>query len=509
MAIGGGALISDHVWLVDQRDTLKAATNAAGIAATQEMKLVLADDPDISDSDLKAAMEPLARGYIIANLQHLSEERYDEAIDTLVVEVLPDRGQSTVDVNAQADLGGFLFSKMLPFLGGVQQIEAVRTEARVEGVTNPVEVVLALDISASMDKDLDGRWTNGGPDSRMEVVKRAAKDLVAILNPNEENRVAVGMVPWHILVRLGDAARQDWNRRGWAKYPSSRHYAAAYASRPAGSTSLDEIQTLPADPGEAWKGCLDEHRVSLGGRAALPPAADLLDQPTESAFAQAIFPASYGVAYQCLAPPLPSNFYYQICYDEVGASALGRTAQAPQRYCDDETAAMLPLTSDRAAIEATIDSLTPVGFRTYSTLGVLWGQRLLLHSWRNVWGGDVHPVDPDTAANAGTRKAIVLLTDGEDNPCGLHDPTCSTNDMAFERDVACMAAKARGTEIFVIAAMHPDNVPGRLGTALRACSSESDNPGGTYVFLENSTAAGLRTAFADIANQLVSVRRIY
>ena len=160
-------------------------------------------------------------------------------------------------------------------------------------------------------------------------------------------------------------------------------------------------------------------------------------------------------------------------------------------------------------IEAAIASLEPVGIRTYSTLGVAWGHRLLLHAWNDVWGGGDHPVDPEEDANAGTRKAIVLLTDGEDNPCGMQDPTCSTNDVGFVRDVACTAAKAAGTEIFVIAAMHPDNVPGSLGTALRACSSEADNPEGRYAFLNNSDAESLRAAFADIANQLVTVRRVY
>ena len=518
MVMGGGALISDHVWLINQRDTLKAATNAAGIAAAHEMKRVLTDDPGISDEDLKAALEPLARGYVIANLQHLSGERYDEAIDTLVVEVLADRGQSTVDVNAQADLGGFLFASMLPFLSGVQQIEAVQTQARVESVTNPIEVVLAIDASQSMARALDGghAWKGLGIPSRMEIVKQAANDLVAILNPNEDNRRAIGVVPWHVLVRLDAAARQEWERKGWVEYPSSRHYAATYACKPEGScTALAEDQALPADPGEDWQGCLDEHRVSLGGHADLPPVADLLNHPSKSAFAQAIFPTLQGVAYACLQPPVPGNLKYQSCYGTEDADVnkvYGGTF--PQRGCDtaaykENTPAILPLTSDRAAIEAAIDSLEPAGHRTYSTLGVAWGQRLLSHAWNDVWGSGDHPVDPDDRANAGTRKAIVLLTDGEDNPCGLQDPTCATNDVGFVRDVACTAAKAAGTEIFVIAAMHPDNVPGSLGTALRACSSEADNPEGSYVFLENSDAESLRTAFAEIANQLVTVRRVF
>ena len=511
MVVGGGALISDHVWLVDQRDTLKAATDAAGIAATQEMKLVLADDPDISDGDLKAALEPLARGYIIANLQHLSEERYDEAIDTLVVEVLPDRGQSTVDVSAQADLGGFLFSSMLPFLGGVQQIEAMKTEARVESVTNPIEVVLAIDVSGSMARDLDGSWTSDSPNSRMKIVKRAASELVAILNPNQTSRVAVGVVPWHFGVRLGQDAREDWERNGWAVYPQSRHYPAMYDCRPEpGCPSMAADQSLPARGGGTWEGCLDEHRVSLTGHADFVPVEDSLDLPSSTAFALAFYPATYGVAHQCLAGPLPRDYQRQQCYDGSTADRSQSQFQVPVQYsCDRNPPSILPLTSDREAVDQAIDELSAVGARTHSALGVLWGQRLLSHSWKNVWGGNVHPVDPEAEGNAEVRKAIVLLTDGEDTQCReIGDPACTVGGGVLRTD-ACSLAKADGTEVFVIAAMAPEQVSQGLADTLRECSSEADNPEGNYVFLENADREALEAAFADIANQLVIVRRVF
>ena len=71
------------------------------------------------------------------------------------------------------------------------------------------------------------------------------------------------------------------------------------------------------------------------------------------------------------------------------------------------------------------------------------------------------------------------------------------------------AAETAGTEIFVIAAMHPDHVSGPLVRTLRACSSDTENPDGSYVFLDNSTAERLEAAFAGIANQLSAVRRVY
>ena len=145
---------------------------------------------------------------------------------------------------------------------------------------------------------------------------------------------------------------------------------------------------------------------------------------------------------------------------------------------------------------------------TYSALGVLWGQRLLDHSWKDVWGGDLHPVDPDARDGEGLRKVVVLLTDGEDTHCGYGNPTCADSALGFSRTDACNAVRAAGTEIFVIAAMHPDEVSQALGDSLRACSSESDDPDATYAFLNNATPENLEAAFAEIANQLMSTRRL-
>ena len=49
MSVGAGAFITDHLWVVDQRDRLKSATDAASIAAMVEMNSILLDTPDIED----------------------------------------------------------------------------------------------------------------------------------------------------------------------------------------------------------------------------------------------------------------------------------------------------------------------------------------------------------------------------------------------------------------------------------------------------------------------------
>lgn len=510
MTVGASALIVDHNWLVDQRDVLKSASDAAGVAATLELERL---PPETTDEALDEALQQVAENYVALNLHYLPADRLAKARETLTVGVTPDRLQKTVDIAAQANLGGTLLSKHMPIAGNYSGPSEIRVAAQVESMTSPVEVVLAIDISESMRSLLNGTrasWMNRD-ESRIEIVKRAALELVDILDPDEANRVAIGVVPWQIAVRLDETARANWAANGWAVYPQSRHYDAAYMCKPEGNcTAIAVDDALPADPGEAWLGCLDEHRVDSLGHADLPAAADLLALPSDSAFAQAIYPALEGKAFQCLEPPLPANFSGQACYGQ-DAHDQNRVFDnvSPQFDCRDGVSPILPLTADRAAIEATIGALLPLGIRTYSSLGVLWGQRLLSHGWQAVWGGDVHPVDASSGANAGTRKAIVLLTDGEDNPCGLQDPFCTTNNVGLVRSVACSAAKAAGTEIFVVAAMSPQNVSSALETSLRACSSEADNPDGTYVFVNNSDGDSLEQAFADIAQQLKIVRRVY
>ena len=509
MALGASVLMVDHNWLVDQRDVLKNAADAAAMAAAIEMKRL---PPETPEEDLREALERTARTHAALNLAHLGGERLARARETLTVWVTPHRERGAVDVVARADLGGTLLSRHFPVFGSYAGPGAVAAAAGAENVTSPVEMVLAIDVSTSMDMPLaGGSMTGGAADSRMEIVKRAAGVLVDTLDPGGDNRVAIGVVPWQVVVRLDGPAQARWTAKGWAEYPRSRHYDAAYACRPEGTCRAVAVRdALPADPGEVWQGCLDEHRVSDGGHAALPAASRLLAPPSESAFAQAIFPALQGTAYRCLSAPLPDNFHYQACYGENAAGIAGVFGDtAPQRDCGSSMPAVLPLTTERVAIDMAIAGLKPIGNRTYSSLGVLWGQRLLSDSWRQVWGSEVQRLDAGSGVNAGSRKVIVLLTDGEDNPCGIHDPLCKTNDVGMQRETACSAAKAAGTEIFVVAAMAPRNVSGALERSLRACSSGEGRDDGKYVFVNNSDAASLEAAFAEIGKELRTIRRTH
>ena len=521
MAIGGTVVLSDTAWLLDQRDVLKAASGAAGIAATQEMTRLMDTQPGISDADFESALEKVAWRYAVLNFGHLPEKRLKQAKGSLVVEVTPDRSQRTVDVSIQADLGGTLLSKHMPMFGDAGEPGPMRAKSVVESTTNPIEVVLALDMSESMDSRLDGRSScDRCPDSRINTVKRAAATLVDILQPDANNRIAVGVVPWDHAVRLDARAAAEWSKNDWARYPTRRVYGEPYVCRGNNCTppAAAVEHPLPPTAPEGWNGCLDSHRIEILDNSETPdirasvPTNKFFTPPSEQPFAQRFFAAVQGSAYECAAPPLPAGFEFQHCfhgtryYGSNGYPPIGE----PQYGCTGDNPTIVPLSADADALHQAIDALKPTGVRTYSALGVLWGQRVLDHRWKDVWGGDVHPVGPGDRSSEGLRKAIVLLTDGEDTHCGLDNATCSGKSaLGIARSDACAAAKAQGTEIFVIAAMHPNKVSKALGDSLRECSSESDETDVTYAYLNHSTPKELETTFSEIANQLRVVRRVY
>ncbi len=521
MSLGGFALTSDHTHLVYQRDVLKAATDAASLAASRHWQQALGHLTD--DNAIKTALLPLAKRYILANIP---ENRREDANATLQVTITLHHGAGMVDVDASADLsGGLIFAGWMLNGTTVQALKITKAETRTERLQagGIIEVVLAIDRTSSMGGTLSGKNpADIGEDSRMTIVKQAAKDLVDILTATGAP-IAVGVVPWHFRVKFNDSTRKKWEDEGWAEYPSKRYYPnphwkswkkigrttnVGWYPDPHLDTAAGEWHDLPTKPG-TWKGCVDQRRVSgddpPGILAVLPTTTPLtmgFYSPTVA------YPRDKSISLECDAtdPTIdpdtglsdrPSGKKDE-CFTGTGHAATSEQSN-PQFNCRNDLSTILPLTTDMNKVKQKINSLSAGGSATYSTLGVVWGHRLLASTWRGIWGDATatHPVDKAK----GVQKAIVLLTDGDDNH---FDPVIVRD----HRNKACTAAKKAGIKVFTVAAMERSRV-GELGGHLKRCSSQADDPKGGYVFINNTTPDDLKGAFQEIARQLVRFRRVY
>lgn len=507
------ALITDHIWLVDQRDSLKSAANAAAVAATirlQELPRSMSDE-DV-DADLLAVARRYVRFNLAANLREGARARMDETLD---VQLTSNRTLGTVAVVASADLGGTLISKRILAYSGPEDGMTVNSGA--EGSIGATELVLAIDVTVSMVYSLDGVYVGSSdPTSRINVVKRAAEDLVDVLASHENSTIAVGIVPWSYRVRLNGAARSRWEADGWAVYPAERTYPHPTRGPPGSDMFLPETQSMPdrnriPSACRAWEGCVDARIVDASRRPSF--STDLpSDEPFRMNFftVQTTYPESQYASYRCQAYTRAESSgrggIAPICYDIDSAppgqnlchagdiQTDGPRRNSPQDGCGGPE--IMPLNTDLTAVRRGIRRLRTSGSATYSSVGIAWAMRVLASSWRDVWGDSVHPMDPET----GVQKVIVLLTDGRDNHLG---------DANAHRQQGCTAAKNEGITIFTIAAMEPSEVGSSLALQLRDCSSQDDDPDGTYFFVDNPTPDALREAFADIARQMIKLRRTY
>ena len=405
MTVGGAALISDHAWLIDQRDVLKTAADAAGVAATLAMTRLAGQTH--TDEELEAELEPVVKRYILLNLEHLPPERYEAAQDSLKVTLDIDRDQNTVDVTAMANLGGTLFSRHMPLLGNYEGPSKILAKTGTQCSGGIIEVVLALDVTASMNAKIDNRYPKTPDNQRMPVAIEAAKTLVEELHSGcDDTDVVIGVVPWDKTVRL--PSPEKWGSNGWVD-----------------TSNFGRERSQPGH--EDWEGCVADRRhaaadprssdglsLTLPGTAPIPawmyPDANRLDPALIAEVRQAIFDnfSAHGVEQSLGATGVDQLLR------EHGDNSWDRAGRGPNFHCT--WTAILPLSPDREEVEGVLDSLydtsrTPplMGGVTMSHLGLTWGHRMLAPTWREVWGDDTHPVEPaDTVT-----KALVLLTDGQ------------------------------------------------------------------------------------------------
>ena len=505
MCFTGTAFVSDHVVLLHHRNILQAAAASASIAATQHMaKLVTG----LTDEELAGALEPLARRYVLANLPEGTRE---SARDSLEVTLTPDREAGVVGVEVSADLGGAIVGRHI----WGRLIEKTSASSGAERIVAPVDLVLAIDVTGSMNGSIYNNAGSSFPeeDRRINVVRNAAQMLVAALYGQEggdTGHVSVGLVPFNTAVNVG-AARQDWV-----------------------SDLGQGHKVIPSGFGP-WRGCI-EHREEQDDL-------DLsLVTPDEAPFTSWFWPSSLeyrpaeraALAAQIGAPVTGEN-------DWSADNPHEGYPNSPHQGCPRDE--IIPLTSDRETVEQAIANMQPwPGGGTMTHLGAVWGRRLMAAEWRDAWG-----LPEEDGTDAGRQKVLVLLSDGINMAYdeghtypgkyrhggvsygehtshytgygrtgsgsfeeGYRAGTRLTGESGAARGVlntifleSCELAKADGITVFTVSAVPRGHGQEQgLRERLVACATSED-----HAFVENSDPARMQTAFQEIGRMVQGIRR--
>lgn len=127
----------------------------------------------------------------------------------------------------------------------------------------------------------------------------------------------------------------------------------------------------------------------------------------------------------------------------------------------------VPLTEDKAALKAHVESLIAEG-GTAGHLGIAWGWYLVSPEWASIWPEESEPLpyrEPQTS------KAVILMTDGEFN---VAHPTASKNSFNQSMDLCdAMKASDRRIQIYTVGFQVPSGVT-RTGdgrTILEYCAT--------------------------------------
>ena len=509
MCLTGTAFVSDHAWLVHHRNTLRAGTDSAGIATTQQLARL---DEDLTQEQLVEALAPLARRYVLANVPEGVREL---AESTLEITLTPNRETGVVGVEARADLGGAIAGR---FLWG-RVIDKTMASTGVEHILAPVDLVLAIDVTGSMGGSIVFGENDPPPErKRINVVRKAAQILIEALydQEGETGHVSVGLVPFNTTVNIGK------DRQGWVSDLGQGH------------------KVIPAAWGP-WLGCV-ESRVQTNDLdlSLVTPA----DQPFTSWFAPSTYDYDPTDRAALAAQTTSGKVYGDNDWSANNASAR-RYHPSPHFGCPRDE--IIPLTNDREAINTAITKLAPWGGGgTMTHFGVVWGRRLLASGWRESWGLPADREDLDR------RKVLVVLTDGWNAaidanwtyPGGyrrdgvvrrkedyynshytgfgragsgrvvdghradtrLSSTTSKAEESRVLNDLftrSCELAKGDGITVFTVSAVpQGHNQAQALGTLLTDCATSAD-----HAFVHNSEPERMKAAFREIGGMVQGIRR--
>jgi Flp pilus assembly protein TadG len=188
-----------------------------------------------------------------------------------------------------------------------------------------------------------------------------------------------------------------------------------------------------------------------------------------------------------------SGAYLSAYKGDSGSTASNNSANySSSGSCTDPGEQIMPLTKDKAALKARIDSFTASG-ATAGAVGTAWAWYLISPNWASLWPTDSRPVAYGTG---GYMKIAILMTDGVYN---THlGASANSTTVSNKAKTLCTNMKAQGITVYTIGFDLGGN--STAINVLQNCASSPDK------FYNASDGVELRQAFRDIALRLAQLR---
>ncbi|MBU2196845.1 MAG: hypothetical protein KKB75_09180 [Alphaproteobacteria bacterium] len=165
-------------------------------------------------------------------------------------------------------------------------------------------------------------------------------------------------------------------------------------------------------------------------------------------------------------------------------------------FADCRASGPVPLTEDKAALKAHVQSLSANG-GTAGHIGLAWGWYLVSPNWADIWPEPSTPLEYNTKQNV---KAVILMTDGDFNS---YHPTASKSSFRQAQDLCdTMKAAPSKIEVYTVGFQVPSNVQktGDGRTILEYCAT-------TPAYAFNATnGEELAAAYRSIAQSISELR---
>lgn len=435
--LGGAQLL--YISTVKARTT--DALDIASLAAGAYIKSIVGSATALTPAQ-QTAMYNYAQGYLKANIPGNYISSGAVVLNSLAVSASYSASTNTWTVNTSVSgsmntwTGGSWFGKITN-ISASNQVQLT--------LANNLELVLVLDNTGSMADAAD----SSNSTSKISALKTDAIAMINDLTSNSASgsSVYIGLVPFTTTVNVRDAAGTVPTR--WLQ-----------SMKDAVVNTLPATAPYPSTGSSTWQGCIAEPHPNNGQLNKPPQTLDPSTSPfhayfdswntnsnspnitgptisntpgslrnTTSTTSGPTTTYTYTYKYTYSYTYLYSNIYG---YSNFNASYSNNCPQATTQF----------LTSNTTTLTSAINSMVASG-STFIASGIMWGWRMLDHTWAGSagWGSSPtapsgQPALPQAASNTLT-KAIIIVTDGEN--------TISTFNMFSIADISQAMLQSNGS----------------------------------------------------------------